>query len=510
MKQGTIFTNAALAAVLATSMATAPALAGLAHTPGTAPAGVAYAAQATPIESVANTGDWTATDAENKAILDKAEAAKLVGLKPLKAYLSGETVAAADFLTIDVDALATIDADLAKLVKQTQKAIADSNASSEPEAKPEPATPAQPAETPTAPAGSSTPSESAGKGAAAEKPAEDVEDAPQDMVQESATLDEDELVYVSRNLTTEQFISQIGEQARELCQENDLYASVMIAQAVVESASGSSGLSCEPYNNLFGIKGAYEGKSVRMKTQEDDGKGNLETIVAEFRRYPSLTESLKDYVGLLTADSLYAPVKKSNTSTYEDACDYLQGHYATSTTYSRTLKAYIDTYDLTQFDVPSEQAKAETATLESVLKPTASQASFKTDSDDFGITVPETGLPKRQTNPVVAGLLAALVAAGAGALGFWLYWRRKVEGESAAHAATGAHASGNEPASQYDIAAWSVDQAIQDWRPAYAADKVKATGKHEGPDFKQPAHAPNENGAANLSESTTEPLKPIE
>lgn len=314
MKQGTIFTNAAFAAVLATSMATAPALAGPAHTPGANSAGVAYAAQATPIESVANTGDWTATDAENKAILDKAEAAKLVGLKPLKAYLSGETVAAADFLTIDVDALANIDADLAKLVKQTQKAIADSNAATEPEVKPEtkpePTTPEQPAETPTAPAGSSTPSESAGKGAAAEKPAEDVEDAPEDMVQESATLDEDELVYVSRNLTTEQFISQIGEEARELCQENDLYASVMIAQAVVESASGSSGLSCEPYNNLFGIKGSYEGKSVRMKTQEDDGKGNLETIVAEFRRYPSLTESLKDYVGLLTRRFAVRPGKE--------------------------------------------------------------------------------------------------------------------------------------------------------------------------------------------------------
>ena len=487
MKQGTIFTNAALAAVLATSMATAPALAGLTNTPGATSAGVAYAAQATPIESVANTGDWTATDAENKAILDKAEATKLVGLKPLKAYLSGETVAAADFLTIDADALATIDADLAKLVKQTQKAIADSNAASEPEskpeAKPETTTPAQPDKTPAAPGGSNTPSASTGKGATAEKPAEDVEDAPEDMVQESATLDEDELVYVSRNLTTEQFISQISEQARELCQENDLYASVMIAQAVVESASGSSGLSCEPYNNLFGIKGSYEGKSVRMKTQEDDGKGNLETIVAEFRRYPSLTESLKDYVGLLTGDSLYAPVKKSNTESYEDACDYLQGHYATSTTYSRTLKAYIDTYDLTQFDVPSDQAKTDAATLDSVLKPTASQASFKTGSDDFDIAVPEAGLPKRQMNPVVAGLAAALAAAGAGALGFWLYWRRKVEGENAAHAAAGAHASGDTAASQEDAAAWSVDQAIENWRPIQAP---------------------------NLSESTTEPLKPIE
>lgn len=480
MKQGTIFTNAALAAVLATSTATTPALSGLAHSQGATLAGVAYAAQAaqaTPIESVVITSDWTATDEENQVIIDKAEAAKLVGLKPLKDYLSGETVAAADFLTIDVEALALIDADLAKLVKQTQDAIADSNAASTPETKPEPATPAQPAETPAAP------SAPAASDNAAEQPAEDVEDAPEDMVQESATLDEDELVYVSRNLTTEQFISQIGEDARKLCQENDLYASVMIAQAVVESASGSSGLSCEPYNNLFGIKGAYEGKSVRMKTQEDDGQGNLETIVAEFRRYPSLTESLKDYVGLLTGNSLYAPVKKSNTESYEDACDYLQGHYATSTTYSRTLKAYIDTYDLTQFDIPSDQAKTEAATLDSVLKPTASQASFKTGSDDFDIAVPEAGLPKRQMNPVVAGLAAALAAAGAGALGFWLYWRRKVEGEKAAAVAAAAAASSDAAAGSEDAAAWSVDQAIEDWRPAQAA---------------------------NLSESTTEPLKPIE
>ena len=176
-------------------------------------------------------------------------------------------------------------------------------------------------------------------------------------------------------------------------------------------------------------------------------------------------------------------MKKSNTESYEDACDYLQGHYATSTTYSRTLKAYIDTYDLTQFDIPSDQAKTEAATLDSVLKPTASQASFKTGSDDFDIAVPEAGLPKRQMNPVVAGLAAALAAAGAGALGFWLYWRRKVEGEKAAAVAAAAAASSDAAAGSEDAAAWSVDQAIEDWRPAQAA---------------------------NLSESTTEPLKPIE
>ena len=463
MKQGTIFTNAALAAVLATSMATAPAMGGLTLTQGKASACVAYAAQATSIESVANTGDWTATDAENQAILDKAKAAELVGLKPLKAYLSGETVAAADFLAIDADALATIDADLAKLVKQTQKAIADSSASSEPEAKPEakpnPVTPAKPSETPAAP---STPSASTGNGSSTDKPAEDVEDAPEDMVQESATLDEDELVYVSRNLTTEQFISQIGEEARKLCQENDLYASVMIAQAVVESASGSSGLSCEPYNNLFGIKGSYDGKSVRMKTQEDDGEGHLETIVAEFRKYPTMLESLEDYVGLLTNNSLYNPVKKSNTRSYEDACDYLQGRYATSTSYSRTLKAYIDAYDLTEYDKPVEEAKKD-VTLDKVLTPAAMHTANTPTLDDFRVSVPEPGLPARQANPVVSGLLAALAAAAAGALVFWMYWRRKVEGENAAHAATGAHASSDVAASDEDAVAWSVDQAIADW-----------------------------------------------
>ena len=236
----------------------------------------------------------------------------------------------------------------------------------------------------------------------------------------------------------------------------------MIAQAVVESASGSSGLSCEPYNNLFGIKGAYEGKSVRMKTQEDDGEGHLETIVAEFRKYPTMLESLEDYVGLLTNNSLYNPVKKSNTRSYKDACDYLQGRYATSTSYSRTLKAYIDAYDLTEYDKPVEEAKKD-VTLDKVLTPAAMHTANTPTLDDFRVSVPEPGLPARQANPVVSGLLAALAAAAAGALGFWMYWRRKVEGENAAHAATGAHASSDVAASDEDAVAWSVDQAIADW-----------------------------------------------
>ncbi len=44
--------------------------------------------------------------------------------------------------------------------------------------------------------------------------------------------------------------------------ENDLYASVMIAQAILESGGGQSRLSQAPYFNLFGIKGTYQGQGV--------------------------------------------------------------------------------------------------------------------------------------------------------------------------------------------------------------------------------------------------------
>lgn len=453
--------RATLAVAVAASISAAPLVASADQ------AATAAAAQTESEASSATTVTidkrWKATDEQNAAIIETCKKAKLKGTDALSDYLKGKDVPAEDFALIDAKALADIDKDLAKLITDVQADIAA--------AAPSPTEPATPEAKPESKADSETPSTSASKttdtaqssatSSAKTTEAEEVEDAPDDMVQESELL-ADDIVYVARNLTTQQFIDTIGEDARKLCQQSDLYASVMIAQAVVESASGSSGLSCEPYNNLFGIKGSYDGKSVRMKTQEDDGEGNLETIVAEFRKYPTMLESLEDYVGLLTNNSLYNPVKKSNTESYEDACDYLQGRYATSTSYSRTLKAYIDAYDLTEYDKPVKEAKKD-VTLDNVLTPAAMHTANTPTLNDFRVSVPEPGLPARQANPVVSGLLAALAAAAAGALGFWMYWRRKVEGENAAHAATGAHASSDVAASDEDAVAWSVDQAIADW-----------------------------------------------
>ena len=159
---------------------------------------------------------------------------------------------------------------------------------------------------------------------------------------------------------TEVFISQIGETARQLGQANDLYASVMIAQAILESNSGRSALSAAPHHNLFGIKGQYTGQSATMPTLEDDGKGNTYKINAEFRSYPSYFESLQDYVAILK-HSRYTYAWKSNTTSYMNATAALTGIYATDTSYNVKLNNLIQQYNLTQYDVPGTQTTSATA-----------------------------------------------------------------------------------------------------------------------------------------------------
>lgn len=171
-----------------------------------------------------------------------------------------------------------------------------------------------------------------------------------------------------KNKVTEEFIKKIGEDARKVAEENDLYASVMIAQAILESASGQSLLSQEPNYNLFGIKGAYQGKSVIFLTQEDNGDGQLYTVEAKFRKYETYKESLKDYAKLLkegiTGDEdFYSGAWKSKTSKYQEATKFLTGKYATDTNYHKKLNDLIVTYELTAYDHPSlKEAKTGTFT----------------------------------------------------------------------------------------------------------------------------------------------------
>lgn len=153
----------------------------------------------------------------------------------------------------------------------------------------------------------------------------------------------------STDETTVAFIAEIGETSRYLAARNDLYASVMIAQAILESDSGQSSLSQKPSYNFFGIKGDYNGQSVTLPTWEDDGKGNSYYIDAAFRSYGSVENSLQDYVDFLEG-SYYVGVHRSKTKNYKDATAALTGVYATDTTYGDKLNSIIEQYQLTIYD----------------------------------------------------------------------------------------------------------------------------------------------------------------
>ncbi|WP_165005172.1 MULTISPECIES: glycoside hydrolase family 73 protein [unclassified Enterococcus] len=168
--------------------------------------------------------------------------------------------------------------------------------------------------------------------------------------------------FAARSTNSQQaFIDSIASTAQSLASANDLYASVMIAQAIVESGWGNSTLASAPNYNLFGIKGSYNGQSVTMPTSEYVN-GEWITVNAAFRKYPSYKESLQDNVTVLKTTSFqsgvyyYSGAWKSNTKSYKDATAWLTGRYATAPNYGSTLNNVIETYNLTQYDTATPAA----------------------------------------------------------------------------------------------------------------------------------------------------------
>ncbi|XBG76908.1 glucosaminidase domain-containing protein [Enterococcus cecorum] len=92
-------------------------------------------------------------------------------------------------------------------------------------------------------------------------------------------------VQYSSASSQQQFINQIAPHAQSVANANDLYASVMMAQAILESAWGQSTLAQAPNYNLFGIKGSYNGQTVYMNTLEFLNG----TMGDEKRTFPSLS-----------------------------------------------------------------------------------------------------------------------------------------------------------------------------------------------------------------------------
>ena len=150
------------------------------------------------------------------------------------------------------------------------------------------------------------------------------------------------------------FIERIGGLAAADMQKSGVLASLTIAQAILESGWGKSGLTVKG-NALFGIKAgkSWSGKVYSAKTQECYDGVNFTTITALFRAYDSWEESVADHSALLTGLPRYRAVVGEKD--YKAACRAIKAAgYATAPDYAEQLIKIIECYALTQYDKPAE------------------------------------------------------------------------------------------------------------------------------------------------------------
>ena len=133
-----------------------------------------------------------------------------------------------------------------------------------------------------------------------------------------------------------------------------LFSSVVIAQAICESAWGQSKIMMKA-NAIFGIKAtsSWKGKVYNAKTQECYDGSTYTNITACFRAYNSLEESITDYFDLITKAKRYRNACVAN-SPLECITAIKKGGYATSPTYINTIMSIINSNNLTKYDNAEE------------------------------------------------------------------------------------------------------------------------------------------------------------
>ena len=136
------------------------------------------------------------------------------------------------------------------------------------------------------------------------------------------------------------YISQYKQIALDQEREYGIPATITLAQGILESGAGKSGLTRNA-NNHFGIK-AYGGWTGRIYLAWDD-----EATKSKFRWYNSASESFKDHSVFLKNNSRYRSLFTKSVYDYRGWANGLQrAGYATSPTYAKALIGYIDAYKL--------------------------------------------------------------------------------------------------------------------------------------------------------------------
>ncbi|MCD3202821.1 glucosaminidase domain-containing protein [Clostridium botulinum] len=148
-----------------------------------------------------------------------------------------------------------------------------------------------------------------------------------------------------------EFINKIKDASIDVQAQHGIYASISMAQAILESGWGTSALA-QKYCNLYGIKALrdWTGKVTNVDTREWT-KDEIVTINQPFRVYSSWTESILDHAKFLQKEWYIAAgvFKARNFKKQIEAI--FNGGYSSDPNYITKILKLINDYDLKKYDM---------------------------------------------------------------------------------------------------------------------------------------------------------------
>lgn len=163
-------------------------------------------------------------------------------------------------------------------------------------------------------------------------------------------------------MTNKELITQLGEAAVKYYPQYKVLPSMTIAQAILESNWGKSGLA-KDCHNYYGMKWISTcGTAFKeYSTKEQKKDKTWYTVKARFRKYASITEGIKGYYEFLN----YARYRNlKGVTDYREACMLLkEDGWATDIAYSSKLINLIKTNELWKYDLRAIYPKPPTGII---------------------------------------------------------------------------------------------------------------------------------------------------
>lgn len=148
------------------------------------------------------------------------------------------------------------------------------------------------------------------------------------------------VLYAQSACDIQAYIMHYKQIALDQEREYGIPAPITLAQGILESGAGKSGLT-KSSNNHFGIKKGVGWNGALCYAWDDEPQKSA------FRVYSSAAESYKDHSLFLKNNGRYSSLFSLSVYNYRGWANGLQkAGYATSPTYAKALIGYIDTYKL--------------------------------------------------------------------------------------------------------------------------------------------------------------------